>query len=87
MLRIIAMAILLATLPGCGELRVIGKAAVRELQAEAINVEWLDHQKRDETASGNTAQRTVVTKVETKSFAALGRSNRATYQKGLWEGH
>lgn len=86
MLRIIIAGLFIATLTGCSELQIIGRAAVKELQAEAINVEWLAYQQREEAAASKTIQPTIVAKAEPKALAGRNQAKRGSNRKGLWEG-
>ena len=77
-------------LPGCSELRVIGDAAMKELQSEAISVEMAAYRVKRPLPSPapKPAEKVYVAKAEFNPFAA-GQPRMAAKSavKGLWEGN
>ena len=98
MRRTILLAALLVLLAGCSELRVIGNAALRELQADAIPVApagMISHKvlvgETDETEE--TAERRTVTAKTGSAYLdwrkegeKAAKAGKAPARKGLWEG-
>ncbi len=97
MKRIIFSIMAILVLSGCSELRIIGQAAVRELKAEAINVEWSAYNQQQELAELQLKKNTMLAKADTTSkgrkavIPSYGQRWAQTAQlqqgKGLWERH
>ena len=72
-------------LAGCSEMRIIGNAAVRELRAESVAVNW------NIAAPGAmvVAEPDLLATAKVKSFSSFRRTQTAkkTPVKGLWEKH
>lgn len=68
-------------LTGCSEMRVIGSAALRELRADAVAVNW----SKTEPAAREVAK----SEAKVKSFSAFRKTQLAnkTQTRGLWEKH
>lgn len=68
-------------LTGCSEMRVIGNAAMRELRADAVAVNW--------SKTVPAAMEVAKSEVKVRSFSAFRRTQLAnkTQTKGLWEKH
>jgi hypothetical protein len=68
-------------LTGCSEMRVIGSAAMRELRADAVAVNW--------TKTVTAAMDVAKPEAKVKSFSAFRKTQLAnkTQTKGLWEKH
>lgn len=82
MLRLVLFSMLF--LAGCSELKIIGSAAVRELQADAISVEWLAYNRKPDPAfQGAPAADKGVPPGATRAKVAISRKSG---KKGLWEG-
>lgn len=88
MRHILGIILMMLCLTGCSELRVIGSAALRELQADAIPVNW----------AKSTPNRTVIEKREPDKIVVSARAKtfssfrstqveRKRPVKGLWEQH
>ncbi|KAF0219501.1 MAG: hypothetical protein FD174_1961 [Geobacteraceae bacterium] len=85
MTRILLMSLAILSLTGCSELQIIGRAAVKELQVEAINVEWTAYQQQEELATQQN--KTIVAKavVNPSSASEQKKVQQDKQQKGLWE--
>ena len=81
MTRLLLAGIMITLLSGCSELQVIGRAAVKEVQAEAINVEWARYNQDEELAA--LKNKTLVAQAELRSFAGVKRQIMA--RRGKWE--
>lgn len=84
------MSIVLALicLTGCSELRVIGAAAMRELRAEAVPVNW--NKSVPERPSFRSDEPLVmVADGKVRSFSSFRSSSKGLKRpvKGLWEQH
>ena len=80
MIRLLVISFFVASLTGCSEFQVIGRAALNELQSDAINVEQAAYQHRGEQEE---TQMTVA-----KADAPMQRmanNEGQPRQKGLWE--
>lgn len=66
-------------LTGCSEMRVIGSAALRELRADAVAVNW--------SKTAPAAVEVAKTEAKVKSFSGFRRTQLAnkTQTRGLWE--
>jgi hypothetical protein len=86
MRRLLVMAILGICLNGCSELRIIGNAAVRELQCEAISVEWKAYHEVPIEIERPRDKRILMAKAERK-FSPFRNTNSEGRlpKKGLWE--
>lgn len=80
------MIMMMSCLTGCSELRVIGSAAMRELHAEAIPVNW-NKSMPERTAVDRRGTEIVLADVKVKSFSTFRSSPMAAKRpvKGLWE--
>jgi hypothetical protein len=86
MKRFLLMIIATALLSGCAELRVIGSAAMTELNAEAINVEVAAYQPKV-TPQAPAAPKKIVAKADLNPFLRQPvKLAAATPQRGQWEG-
>ena len=76
-------------LTGCSEMKVIGKAAMRELRADAVGVNWdkTVAVKKAPTAQALALLQTQPAKVKTFSAYRKNPSSTKTQIKGLWEQH
>lgn len=68
-------------LTGCSEMRVIGSAALRELRADAVAVNW--------TKTVPAAIEVAKPEAKVRTFSAFRSSQlpNKTQTKGLWEKH
>jgi len=75
----------MVSMTGCSELQIISSAALSEVQAEAINVEWrgYENDKKPETKKG---EKIMVAKKASNGGFLLDNNRMASNQKGLWEG-
>lgn len=85
MARLLLISLAILTLTGCSELQVIGRAAVKELQVDAINVEWAAYHQQEELAKQQN--KTLVAKTVGNPTSALEqkKAQQVKRQKGLWE--
>jgi hypothetical protein len=86
MKRLPHMLLVIMFCSGCAELRVIGDATLRELRADAINVEQAIYQAGGRP-SGTGADRTATALVSDKaSFPRYKErpNNRSSAKQGLW---
>jgi hypothetical protein len=76
-------------LTGCSELRVIGAAAMRELHAEAIPVNWETTPPAERTIIAKRQPDKIVYSAKSKSFSSFrsAQIERKRPVKGLWEQH
>lgn len=63
------------TMTGCAELKVIGKATVRELTSDAINVERASYELPEQLAEAKKVQ----------VAQAAQKTKQPERKKGLWE--
>lgn len=82
MARLLLAGVMVMILSGCSELQIIGRAAVNELRADAINVEWARYNEDEELAQ--LKNKTMVAQAELPSFAAAKK--QLMRQRGRWEG-
>jgi outer membrane murein-binding lipoprotein Lpp len=96
MLRYITFILTITLLSGCSELQIIGKAAVRELRADGMNVEAISYNYHQKLAAREQAAGVMVAKAEGRMMASDGnmvgsekklRLAKANKVKGLWEKH
>ena len=74
-------------LSGCSEMKVIGNAAMRELRADAVSVNW-DRTvavKKTPTAQAQALLQTASAKDKTFSAFRKNPTSTKTQMKGLWE--
>ena len=71
-------------LTGCSEMRIIGNAAMRELQADAVVVNW---NKTVTTGAKDVVEPEPVKSAKVKSFSSYRKNHLAKTMptKGLWE--
>lgn len=88
MKRLLGLMIMMLCLTGCSELRVIGSAAMRELHAEAIPVNW-NKTTPERVIRNNRDAEMVVASNKIKSFSSFrsAQTDRKRPVKGLWEQH
>lgn len=85
MKRLFLLVFLMGCLTGCSELKIIGGAAVNELRAEAINVEFASSNEPVLAEEKAPEKPVMVAKAE-PAPADRERSNSPA-QKGAWERH
>lgn len=79
---------LVCSLTGCGELRVLGDAALRELRSEAITVNWIsDESRKVEKSNEPFVNRHLTSRRNEFSSFRPDPSESKKPQKGLWEQH
>lgn len=88
MKRLLGILITMLCLTGCSELRVIGSAAMRELHAEAMPVNW-NKSTPERTSIAKRDAEMVVASNKIKSFSSFrsAPTDRRKPVKGLWEQH
>lgn len=88
MKRYLAVVFMVICLTGCSELRVIGSAAIREIQAEALPVNW-GTAKTSHVSADRKEVNKMAAAVKVKSFSSFRSSPLAMKKpvKGLWEKH
>ena len=99
MLRYLVVIAALSTLTACGELKVIGNAAMREIRADGINVEQTSYRYQQKLAALESARGggVMMAKAEivvdgnrivpTGGEVKKNRVAKAKKVKGLWETH
>lgn len=85
MTRSILLSLAILGLTGCSELQVIGRAAVNELQTEAINVEWAAYQKQKKLAKLHTEAAVAKSDIKQPQSWGQNEARLENQQKGLWE--
>jgi len=81
--------IIIYCLTGCSEMRVIGNAAVRELRADAVSVNWKTSQPDKQASEEGAKEHARYAAVKVKTFSSIrrGSTDKRKQVKGLWEGH
>jgi hypothetical protein len=81
--------IMMLCLSGCSELRVIGSAAMRELHADAMPVNWKKTTPERTYTAKRDAGMVVVASNKIKSFSSFRSApvDGKRPVKGLWEQH
>lgn len=79
--------IIMLCLTGCSEMRIIGNAAVRELSANAVSLNWNKTAADPAEKSGRGKGVETPAVAEEKSFSSFRKNtiNKKTQTKGLWE--
>lgn len=79
--------IIMLCLTGCSEMRIIGNAAVRELSANAVSLNWNKTAADPAEKSGRGKALEPLAVAEEKSFSSFRKStvNQKKQTKGLWE--
>jgi len=84
---IFGFTIIVFCLSGCSEMNVIGNAAMRELRADGVSVNWNKTVADKETlmAQNQALMRTASAKEKTFSSFRKNPTSKTTQVKGLWE--
>jgi len=84
---IFGFAIIVFCLSGCSEMKVIGNAAMRELRADAVSVNWNKTVAINKTPMAQTQALVQTASAKEKTFSAFRKNptNKRTQMKGLWE--
>ena len=88
MKRLIAILVAMTVLTGCSELQVIGGAAMKEMQSEAINVEMASYKQTESSPvpPPRPRKKVYVAKAEYNPFVKPGQQMVAKNQiRGQWE--
>jgi len=80
--------ILILCINGCSELRIIGDAAMRELHAEAITVNWISKKSKEVEKRNETFIDQRLSSGKGRNFSSFRPDHpELKSTKGLWEQH
>jgi len=85
----IGFVIVICCLTGCSEMRVIGSAAMRELRADAVSVNWSAAEPDKKASAERSKDQKIYVAAKAKTFSSIrrGPTDRKKPVKGLWEQH
>lgn len=83
----LGMMMLLLCMNGCSEMRIIGVAAIRELRADAVSVNWQKSESGEVTLEQGSSRVEYVAAVRERTFSSFRHSHLSMNRplKGLWE--
>jgi len=82
----LVIGIVILSLTGCSELRVMGRRAVQEIQTECISVERALYSQQDDLSQLEKKASAEKSASQLRQNQEQRKSPQGNYKKGLWEG-